>query len=173
MTHMLTCKSFCKSFTWPKESRVSVICSLLQFLTNVFMIPYMALRERIPRAALPKSQKERPRQLPSFSKLFGGIGFVISAVSIVWLFQGRPEFGGFDARLQFAIEQFSGNRAFWAFVLDLGLYSFWQAILMGSCGASNKYRYVPFFGLAAWLIADAPSLTKGISTGFWDPESSK
>lgn len=135
------------------------------------MIPYMALRERLPRAELPKNRKEQPRALPSFSKLFGGIGFVISTVSILWFFQGRPEFGGLDARLAFATEQFNGNRAFWAFVLDLGLYSVWQSVLMGGCGAPKKYRYVPFFGLAAWLVADGPSLTKGISSGFWDPQS--
>lgn len=143
---------------------------MLQFLTNVFMVPYMALRERISKADLKKRPKDTPKPLPSFSKLFGGISLVISVVSIFWVFQGRPDFGGFDARLGFAVEQFNGNRAFWAFVLDLALYSVWQAILMADCGAPKKYRYVPFFGLAAWLVADGPSLTKGFSSGFWDTQ---
>jgi len=82
--------------------------------------------------------------------------------------QGRPEFGGLDPRWQFAAEQFQGNRAFWAFVLDLGLYSVWQAVLMGDSGAPSKYRYIPFFGLAAWLLVDGGSLSKGLRSGFWD-----
>ena len=134
------------------------------------MVPYMALRERIPRAAKPKSRKDHPKRLPSFSKLFGAVSLFIATVSIFWVFQGRPDFGGFDARLNFAVEQFNGNRAFWAFVLDLGLYSVWQAILMADCGAPKKYQYVPFFGLAAWLVADGPSLSKGLTSGFWDSQ---
>lgn len=143
---------------------------VVQFLTNAFMVPYMALRERLPRSTLREMPKEQPKPLPSFSRLFGIISLVISAVSVYWVFQGRPDFGGFDARVGFAVEQFNGNRAFWAFVLDLGLYSVWQALLMADCGAPKKYRYVPFFGLAAWLVADGPSLTKGLRSGFWDTQ---
>lgn len=50
----------------------------------------------------------------------------VICVIVWWNMQGRPEFGGLDPRWQFAAEQFQGNRAFWAFVLDLGLYSVWQ-----------------------------------------------
>lgn len=143
----------------------------VQFLTNVFFVPYMALRERLP----PRTERrlEVPRQLPSFSRLFGGISAIVAAVSIAWVLGGRPDAGGLDARWAFAVEQFNGNRAFWAFILDLGFYTVWQAVLMGDCGAPQKYRYVPFFGLAAWLIADGGSLAKGLRNGFWDPLDSK
>lgn len=130
----------------------------------------MAVRERIPRAAQSKGSKLHPKPLPSFSKLFGGVSLTVALVSFFWVFQGRPEFGGLDARWGFAVEQFYGNRAFWAFVLDLGFYTVWQSVLMGGCGAPKKYRYVPFFGLAAWLLADGPSLKKGIASGFWDSQ---
>ncbi len=43
-----------------------------------------------------------------------------------------------------------------------------QAVLMADCGAPSKYRYVPFFGLAAWLVVDGGSLSKGLRSGFWD-----
>lgn len=141
----------------------------IMILTNAFMVPYMAVRERLPETdARGKPPKESPRPLASFSKLFGGVALFISVVSLFWLFQGRPEFGGLDPRWQFAAEQFQGNRAFWAFVLDLGLYSVWQAVLMGDSGAPSKYRYIPFFGLAAWLLVDGGSLSKGLRSGFWD-----
>ena len=37
------------------------------------------------------------------------------------------------------------------FVLDAGLYSIFQAVLLAN--AKPVYRFTPFFGLAAWLIA--------------------
>jgi hypothetical protein len=40
---------------------------------------------------------------------------------------------------------------FYAFVVDSCLYYFWQITLMSDAPA--KYKYVPFFGLAAWLMA--------------------
>jgi hypothetical protein len=39
---------------------------------------------------------------------------------------------------------------FFAFVLDAGLYAVWQAIMMARAPA--RYRFTPFFGLAAYLI---------------------
>lgn len=53
-------------------------------------------------------------------------------------------------RWDFFKEAFSLNRAFFAFVLDAGLYSIFQAVLLGN--APPVYRFTPFFGLAAWLI---------------------
>lgn len=142
---------------------------IMQFLTNAFMVPYMALRERLPENIADK-KLEKPRPLPSYSKLLGGLAIFIAGVSAVWLFKGRPEYGGLDVRWEFAVEQFNGNRAFWAFVLDLAFYSVWQAFLMEDCGAPKKFRYIPFFGLASWLIVGGSSLKKGLQTGFWDPE---
>ena len=54
-------------------------------------------------------------------------------------------------RWEFFQEAFSLNRAFFAFVLDAGLYSAFQAVLLAN--APPVYRFMPFFGLAAWLIA--------------------
>lgn len=53
-------------------------------------------------------------------------------------------------RWEFFKEAFSLNRAFFAFVLDAGLYSIFQAVLLGNAPAA--YRFTPFFGLAAWLV---------------------
>ena len=40
--------------------------------------------------------------------------------------------------------------------MDAGLYSIWQAWLLGACRAPAAYRFVPFAGLAAWLVAGGP-----------------
>jgi len=54
-------------------------------------------------------------------------------------------------RWEFFLEACSLNRAFWAFVLDMLLYTVFQAVLLDNAPAA--YRFTPFFGLAAWLIA--------------------
>jgi len=65
-----------------------ISASPVQFLTNAFMVPYMAVRERLPETdARGKPPKESPRPLASFSKLFGGVALFISVVSLFWLFQ--------------------------------------------------------------------------------------
>ena len=67
---------------------------MVQFLTNAFMVPYMAVRERLPQLdERGKPPKEKPRQLPSFSKLFGGVALFISVVSFYWLFQASSGSG--------------------------------------------------------------------------------
>jgi len=54
-------------------------------------------------------------------------------------------------RWDFFLEAFTLNRAFFAFILDAGLYSVFQAILLAN--APPVYRFTPLFGLAAWLVA--------------------
>lgn len=53
-------------------------------------------------------------------------------------------------RWEFFLEAYNLNRAFFAFVLDAGLYSIFQAVLLNN--APPVYRFTPFFGLAAWLV---------------------
>ena len=53
-------------------------------------------------------------------------------------------------RWEFFLEACSLNRAFWAFVLDMVLYTVFQAVLLDNAPAA--YRFTPFFGLAAWLV---------------------
>ncbi len=50
---------------------------------------------------------------------------------------------------------FSTNRAFFAFILDGCLYPVWQATILKDIGAAPQYRYIPFFGLAAWLVLES------------------
>ena len=68
----------------------------------------------------------------------------------------RPEYGDLAQRVAYFQASFGGDRVFYAFVLDAGLYGFWQALLMSAAGAPRKYCAVPFFGLGAWLVAGSP-----------------
>ena len=69
-----------------------------QFLTNVFMIPYMALRQfdnGRPNAAEPGVE---PSRLPSYAGVLGCVAAVVGLVTIGWIPLARPEFGNLADR---------------------------------------------------------------------------
>lgn len=117
-------------------------------LTNVAFIPYMALR-----AAQPNEQLDPPHELPNFAPYIGGLGALVGVVSAIWFFIGRPEFGGVDGRIDYFAHFFTSDRAFFAFCVDSVFYSLFQATLLRDAPA--KYRWLPFFGLAGYLLDPA------------------
>lgn len=129
------------------------------FVTNVFFVPFLALR-----AAVPTNSKTHtdtttdtaplePSAAP-WARWVGVTALTVLGISAAWAVLGRPEYGVWDARWTFALDKFNTDRVFWAFVLDCGLYSVWQAMLLER--AASGYRFVPFVGLAAWLCAGMP-----------------
>jgi hypothetical protein len=46
-------------------------------------------------------------------------------------------------------------QVFWAFMLDMGLFYIWQLSFLQAAPA--QYKYLPYFGLAGWLIAGGTS----------------
>jgi hypothetical protein len=81
------------------------------------------------------------------------VAAVVGVVSIWWALFARPEYGDLPARWDYLTTLLSTSRVDWAFGVDAVLYAVWQAWLRGACGAKPAYRFVPFFGLAAWLVA--------------------
>ena len=74
------------------------------------------------------------------------------------------EYGGLEERWSFFAASIQSKRIFFAFALDAVLYSVFQAMLMPK--AAGNLRYVPFAGLAVWLIGGA----KGFSTTSGDDD---
>eukprot|EP00884_Botryococcus_braunii_P002637 jgi/Botrbrau1/12374/Bobra.0084s0002.2 len=126
----------------------------IQFLTNVFTIPYMALREQPAKAVATHDEG-----LPSYAAAMGAIAGLVGAVSITWAFLGRPEYGGLPDRWEWFVSTFLSNRAFFAFNLDAVLYCIWQAIILRDLGAAPVFRYTPFFGMAGWLLSSPQNRT--------------
>ena len=87
---------------------------------------------------------------PWYSGAFGGVAGVVGAISVCWATAARPEYGGLVERWQWFTDQLGSDRVFWAFAVDSCLYAVWQSVLLEK--AEAKYRFVPFFGMAAWLI---------------------
>lgn len=67
------------------------------FLTNIFYLPYLALRERAP-ALVPVQSKniDTQRTLENLveNKLFGPVLTTFASIAIAWGLFARPEFGG-------------------------------------------------------------------------------
>eukprot|EP00850_Spirogloea_muscicola_P005507 SM000025S08402 [mRNA] locus=s25:561697:563889:- [translate_table: standard] len=139
------------------------------FLTNLFLIPYMALRLNKPE---PPSQSESSSPLvelgqavASQSTTIGLVGGVIGIVSVTWalFLRSSEQFGGPAERLSYFLEYLTTDRIAYAFMWDLVLYGLFQAWivldfseLLPTAEDQRIWRRVgcvPYFGLAAILIA--------------------
>lgn len=155
----------------------------IMFLTNIFFIPFLAQRfapdphpsglepadrtrasldpaaaaDIVPAGAATAAGSKVPDvETPAWHRVIGGVGLFIGTVSAVWWAVARPEYGDVGARVAYFQDAMANQRVFYAFVVDAGLYGFWQAWMMDSAGAPRKFCAVPFFGLGAWLLAGRP-----------------
>ena len=130
--------------------KVPIWC-MTMFLTNAILTPYMALRYSLP---VPPEKDEFQKDWLGI--IFGWIGLTVGIIALVWGFIGRPEFGDLAQRLQYFGLQLMTNRVALAFCVDLLLLGIFQAVLLGAVIPEDKkmrwLRFVPFWGLAAWLI---------------------
>ncbi len=124
------------------------IWSLAMFGTNAILTPYMAMRSSMP---LPNPQEEIEKG--TLARLFGWIGLIVGIIALVWFVMGNPEFGDLTQRMQYFREQLMTSRITFAFCVDLVLFSLFQALLLGAVnGKIGWLRFIPFWGLALWLI---------------------
>ncbi|HEY9605743.1 MAG TPA: hypothetical protein V6C85_29325 [Allocoleopsis sp.] len=128
-----------------------LIWSLAMFLTNTFLIPYMALR-----LVTPQVQAEDEITKGLIARVFGWTGLIVGSIALIWSVFGRPEFGDFTEKAQYLVQDLMSNRVTIAFCVDLVLFALFQAILLGTIeprGSGKRWlRFIPFWGLAAWLI---------------------
>jgi ketosteroid isomerase-like protein len=133
----------------------------MQFLTSAFLLPYLATRtteysDNVTREDL------SPIAQGSESPLLGVSMGLVGSGSIAWFFMGRSEFGGLNERWTSFIDLMSIDRVGTSFIVDLVIFGLFQAWLVDDDlkrrGVSNLQtplafiaKYVPFFGLAAYL----------------------
>ncbi|BAT98915.1 hypothetical protein VIGAN_10028000 [Vigna angularis var. angularis] len=155
-------------FTDQKKDRykgsLDVLYGLQMFLTNTFLIPYMAIRLNDP------VDETAPRKLSQFESvmtngapLVGVIGGCACLVSLLWALYGRMDanFGGIADRWDYLVGYLGSERLAYAFIWDISLYMIFQPWLIGdnlqnvqeNKVAVVKYlRYVPLIGLIAYLL---------------------
>lgn len=132
------------------------------FLTNVFLIPYLATR------SLDGSECSKPLQNKDqtlgerLAMPFGWVGGAVGAISVFWALFARPEFGSITTRFNAFGEVVSKDRLAYAFLVDVVLYAVFQPVLLRPLlkPECEWIGYIPFFGLAAVLAN--PSLRRGM-----------
>ncbi|XP_020207762.1 uncharacterized protein LOC109792740 [Cajanus cajan] len=157
-------------FTDRKKDRykgsLDVLWGLQMFLTNTFLIPYMAIRlndaddESVPN---PSKLSQLGSVMTNGAQLVGLIGGGACFISLLWALFGRMDanFGGIADRLDYLVGYLGSERLAYAFIWDICLYMIFQPWLIGD-NLENvqenkvvlvKYlRYVPVIGLIAYLL---------------------
>uniref|UniRef100_A0A7S2KCK2 SnoaL-like domain-containing protein n=1 Tax=Leptocylindrus danicus TaxID=163516 RepID=A0A7S2KCK2_9STRA len=137
----------------------------MQFLTSAFLLPYLGTRESETEDLEPVFVDDLGAVARAFeSKAVGPFLGSVGLMSIVWAFVGRPEFGGFNERYSSLIDLLSIDRVGSSFLVDLAIFALFQGWLVDDDmtrrgvmqGEMNTLKavakYVPFFGMAAYLF---------------------
>lgn len=128
------------------------------FLTNVFYLPWLALRSPNPDPPTPPltrwEQAAERRALPLMI-------LVVAIASGLWAVWGRPEFGDFSTRMANLRDLLGRDRLTYSFAIDLLMFWLFQGWLVADDMARRQWhqpvalwlaRLVPFFGLLGYLL---------------------
>ncbi|KAK4263774.1 hypothetical protein QN277_029147 [Acacia crassicarpa] len=155
-------------FTDRKRNRykgsLDVLWGLQMFLTNTFLIPYMAIR--LNDAGDEDIQGERSQLgtvMTNGAPIVGIIGGAACLLSLWWALFGRMDanFGGIAERWDFLLDYLASERLAYAFIWDICLYIIFQPWLIGAnlqniqetkVSAVKYLSYVPVVGLMAYLL---------------------
>nr|GEW05628.1 monocarboxylate transporter 6 like [Tanacetum cinerariifolium] len=146
------------------KGSLDVLWGFQMFLTNTFLIPYMAIRLNKPDT---ETNQRKLSQLGSVmvnrANVVGVVGGAACLISVLWALYGRSDgnFGGLAERWEFCVSYLGSERLAYAFIWDICLYIVFQPWLIGE-NLQNvektkmnlvKYmRFVPVFGLVAYLL---------------------
>jgi len=148
-----------------RHQRLPIIAFLTgtAFLTNVFYLPWLALRQ--PNPHTPKGSLtllERIAESRAFPLVLTGA----VAASVAWATSARPEFGDLRSRWEALLELISTDRLAHSFFIDIIVFWIFQSWLVGDDMARRNWRdatvlwtvrLVPLIGLVLYLIR-RPSL---------------
>jgi ketosteroid isomerase-like protein len=141
----------------------------MQFLTSAFLLPYLAIRAPEHRTDVFKEELSRVAQVCE-SPLLGVSMAIVGSYSLAWACLGRvTEFGAsLSERWSSFIDILSIDRVGSSFLVDLVLFAFFQSWFVDDdlkrrgvvetdpASIRQIGKYVPFFGLAAYLMLRPP-----------------
>ncbi|XP_050225596.1 uncharacterized protein LOC126675064 [Mercurialis annua] len=155
-------------FTDRKRDRykwsLDVLWSLQMFLTNTFLIPYMAIRlNEADSESVPQKRSPLGSVMTNGAPIVGLIGGFACLVSVLWSLYGRSDdnFGTIADRWEFLISYLGSERLAYAFIWDICFYIVFQPWLIGDnlqniqkskVSLLNYLRFVPVVGLVAYLL---------------------
>eukprot|EP00980_Cylindrotheca_fusiformis_P025705 scaffold14497_cov119-Cylindrotheca_fusiformis.AAC.9 len=141
----------------------------MQFLTSAFLLPFLATRsnESNDNVSLEDlSEVSRLTERPALGIAMGGVG----TGAIIWGLLARDNFGGWAERFPSFLQLLSIDRVGSSCLVDLAIFALFQGWLVDddlkrrsmSSGTllANVAKFVPFFGLAAYLTFRTPILPR-------------
>ncbi|XP_057765723.1 uncharacterized protein LOC130986348 [Salvia miltiorrhiza] len=146
------------------KGSIDVLWGFQMFLTNTFLIPYMALRlNEAEEEYTPRETSQLGSLMTNGASIVGLIGGLVSLLSIVWAFYGRGDgnFGDLGERWEFLLSYLGSERLAYAFIWDICLYLVFQPWLIGDnlqnirqdkIDSVNLLRFVPVVGLVAYCL---------------------
>lgn len=151
------------------------------FFTNIFFLPFLALRtpptsylESVP------ASKRNALQVAAESWALPAVALAMVLVSVPWALFARPEYGPLAERWQSFVVALDSDILVHSFAVDVLVYSIFQAWLVRDDARRRKWRdgdcvglvraatFVPFFGLVAYLFGRARWARIG-----WDDRNEK
>ncbi|KAH9616082.1 hypothetical protein KSS87_012304 [Heliosperma pusillum] len=155
-------------FTDVKNDRykgsLDVLWGFQMFLTNTFLIPYMAIRlNKADGNEYPRKLSQLGTVMTQGAHIVGFTGGIVCLISILWGLYGRGDgdFGSVSQRWEFLLSYLGSERLAYAFIWDIVLYTIFQPWLIGEnlvnveesrVPTVSYLRFVPVIGLVAYLI---------------------
>uniref|UniRef100_A0A803KV38 Uncharacterized protein n=1 Tax=Chenopodium quinoa TaxID=63459 RepID=A0A803KV38_CHEQI len=142
------------------KGSLDALWGLQMFLTNTFMIPYMAIRLNEADASdYPRKPSQLGTVMIKGAPVVGLIGGAVCAISIPWALFGRMDgdFGSVNDRLNFLLSYLGSDRLAYAFSWDIVLYTIFQPWLIGenllnvSEDRLTFVKYARYIHTSSWL----------------------
>ncbi|GMJ04738.1 hypothetical protein like AT3G25805 [Hibiscus trionum] len=146
------------------KSSLDVLWGLQMFLTNTFLIPYMAIRlNEADAETRPGELSPLGSAMTNGAALVGIVGGAVCLFSAIWGLYGRMDggFGNITDRWQYLVSYLGSERLAYAFIWDICLYTIFQPWLIGEnlqnveknrVSVVSYLRFIPVVGLVAYLL---------------------
>lgn len=147
------------------KGSLDILWGFQMFLTNTFLIPYMAIRlNDIDMKHSPSKQSRLGLLMTSGASVVGIVGGTVCLISALWAVFGRSDggFGGITERWEFLEGYIGSDRLAYAFIWDICLYTIFQPWLIGDNLQNVKknneqivrnLRFIPVAGLVSYLLS--------------------
>ncbi|KAI3467113.1 hypothetical protein Pfo_023776 [Paulownia fortunei] len=146
------------------KGSLDVLWGFQMFLTNTFLIPYMAIRlNEAGGEYTPRKTSQLGSIMRNGAPVVGLVGGLACLLSVLWALYGRGDgnYGDLPERWEFLLSYLGSERLAYAFIWDICLYIIFQPWLIGDnlqniqkdkVSLVNFLRFVPVVGLIAYCL---------------------
>ncbi|XP_051122128.1 uncharacterized protein LOC127245337 [Andrographis paniculata] len=147
------------------KGSLDVLWGCQLFLTNTFLIPYMAIRlnKMANGEYTPRKDTMLGSIMTTSANVVGLVGGGACLLSILWALYGRGDsnYGGIPERWEFLLSYIGTERLAYAFIWDICLYLIFQPWLIGDnlqniqsdkVAVVNALRFFPVVGIVAYCL---------------------